>query len=31
MYEYARSKMLEVVVEETGVQEWSEMRGREEC
>ena len=25
-YEYARSKMLEVVVEEIGVQEWSEMR-----
>ena len=27
--EYARRKMLEVVVEEIGVQEWSEMRERE--
>ena len=27
-YEYAGSKMLEVVVEEIGVQEWSEMRER---
>ena len=29
-YAYARSKMLEVVVEEIGVQEWSEMRKRNE-
>ena len=27
-YEYARSKMLEVVVEEIGMQEWSELRER---
>ena len=27
-YEYARSKMLEVMVEERGVQEWNEMRER---
>ena len=25
-YEYARTKMIRIVAEETGVQEWSEMR-----
>ena len=31
-YHYARTtKMLEVVAEEIRVQEWSEMREREEC
>ena len=30
-YGYARIKMLRIVAEETGVQEWSEMRENKEC